>query len=154
MDDSKIVSNSKIFYNFSNKTTVRNTNGEFDKNVFLQILNAQLKNQDPMNAKDNTEYVAQMAQFSALEQMQNLNVSMEKLLLSQRLTEGSMLVDKEVGFKIGDTYVKDLVKSVLVEGGQVYLQSENHKYSIDQVAGVGDLKSDEQNSETSQSDSQ
>lgn len=47
-----------------------------DKNAFLRILTAELSNQDPTNAKDSTEYVAQMAQFAGLEQMSNLNSTM------------------------------------------------------------------------------
>ncbi|MBW9170659.1 flagellar biosynthesis protein FlgD [Clostridium estertheticum] len=44
-----------------------------DQNSFLKILSAELSNQDPTAAKDGTEFVAQMAQFAALEQMSNLN---------------------------------------------------------------------------------
>lgn len=51
---------------------------ELDKNAFLQILAAELSNQDPLSGgKDGTEYVAQMAQFANLEQMTNLNTSMK-----------------------------------------------------------------------------
>lgn len=121
-----------------------------DKNAFLKILTVQLSNQDPLNAKDNSEYMAQMAQFSALEQTQNLNVSIEKLLISQRMTEGSSLVGKTVGFKLdNETYIKDTVKGVRVEGGEVYLlcQSGNY-YNISAVAGVGDLQDGTNNSQT------
>lgn len=131
---------SKVYFNFSDTASANKTSKEFDKNTFLQILTAQLRNQDPMNAKDNTEYIAQMAQFSSLEQMQNLNSTMEQLLSSQKFTEGAMLVGHAVGFKTGDdTYVKDLVNSVMVENGIVTLQTESGKYTLDQVVGVGDL---------------
>ena len=46
-----------------------------DKNAFLKILVAELSNQDPTTQKDSTAYVAQLAQFSSLEQMTNLNSS-------------------------------------------------------------------------------
>lgn len=55
-----------------------------DKNAFLELLITQLRYQDPLNPKDNGEFLAQMAQFTALEQMQNLNVGMEKLLKEQQ----------------------------------------------------------------------
>lgn len=48
-----------------------------DKDAFLKILSAELSNQDPTNAKDGTEFVAQMAQFAGLEQMTNLNNTMK-----------------------------------------------------------------------------
>lgn len=51
--------------------------GGLDKNAFLKILCAELSNQDPTSSTDSTEYVAQMAQFAALEQIENLNSSMK-----------------------------------------------------------------------------
>jgi flagellar basal-body rod modification protein FlgD len=137
-----IMETSKVYFNFSNTASTNKTSKEFDKNTFLQILTAQLRNQDPMNAKDNTEYIAQMAQFSSLEQMQNLNTTMEQLLSSQKFTEGAMLVGHAVGFQIDDNnYVKDIVNSVMVENGRVTLITESGKYTLDQVVGVGDLPS-------------
>ena len=54
---------------FSNTTAVKTK--DTDKNMFLQLLVAQLRNQDPMNPKDGTEFVAQLAQFQQLEQSIN-----------------------------------------------------------------------------------
>lgn len=52
-------------------------NNELGKDAFLQILVAQLANQDPLSPTSDTEFIAQMAQFSSLEQMQNMNASMQ-----------------------------------------------------------------------------
>ena len=61
----------------SRGTKIVKADGGMDKNAFLRILTAELSNQDPTNAKDNsTAYVAQMAQFSSLEQMANLNTTL------------------------------------------------------------------------------
>ncbi len=51
-------------------TKAKNTLG---KDAFMQMLIAQLQNQDPLNPMDGTQFVAQLAQFSSLEQLQNLN---------------------------------------------------------------------------------
>ncbi|NLP37833.1 MAG: flagellar hook capping protein [Firmicutes bacterium] len=56
---------------------------ELGKDAFLQLLVTQLRYQDPLNPQDNGAFIAQMAQFSALEQMQNLNESMNQLLKLQ-----------------------------------------------------------------------
>lgn len=53
------------------------------KDQFLKMLLAQLKNQDPLNAPDADKFNEQMTQFGQLEQLFNLNASMEKLSSSQ-----------------------------------------------------------------------
>ena len=53
--------------------------GELDKDAFLQLLVAQMKYQDPLNPQDNSEYVAELANFSALEQMTNVAENIESL---------------------------------------------------------------------------
>ncbi|MCJ7830769.1 MAG: flagellar hook assembly protein FlgD [Desulfobacterales bacterium] len=49
------------------------------KDDFLLLLVAQMKNQDPLNPSDSTEFTAQLAQFSSLEQLQNVNSNLESL---------------------------------------------------------------------------
>lgn len=72
------------------------------KTEFLKLLVAQLKNQDPMSPMQDADFVAQLAQFSSLEQMTNMSTSMEllrasmTLLYSQSLlTQGAALIGKE-----------------------------------------------------------
>ncbi len=58
----------------ANQTTSSSSmasSGGVDKNMFLQLLVAQLRNQDPMNPSDGTQFVAQLAQFQQLEQTVN-----------------------------------------------------------------------------------
>lgn len=52
---------------------VRAVEDELGKDAFLQLLVLQLRNQDPLNPQDNQDMLAQLAQFSSLEQMNNLN---------------------------------------------------------------------------------
>lgn len=51
----------------------KQVNGNLDKDAFLQLLVTQLRNQDPLSPMEDREFISQMAQFSSLEQMQNLN---------------------------------------------------------------------------------
>lgn len=54
-------------------------NDDLGKEAFLQLLVTQLQNQDPLAPQENGEYIAQLAQFSALEQMTNVSKGLEDL---------------------------------------------------------------------------
>lgn len=72
------------------------------KDDFLKILIAQLQNQDPSNPMDDREFIAQMSQFSSLEQMTNMNQSIQNfvnLQTSQNLIQHSELIGKKVQWK-------------------------------------------------------
>ncbi|MFY9227572.1 MAG: flagellar hook capping FlgD N-terminal domain-containing protein [Blastocatellia bacterium] len=51
-----------------------------DQETFLKLLVAQLKNQDPLAPQDGTQFVAQLAQFSSLDQLININQQLAELL--------------------------------------------------------------------------
>lgn len=59
------------------------TSANLGKEDFLHLLTVQLRYQDPLNPMENTDFIAQMAQFSSLEQLQNMNQSLEKGLGSE-----------------------------------------------------------------------
>jgi len=58
--------------------SVREWNNDLDRNAFLNLLVTQLRHQDPLNPMDDREFIAQLAQFSSLEQMQNLNTTFNR----------------------------------------------------------------------------
>ncbi|KGR81424.1 flagellar hook assembly protein FlgD [Lysinibacillus boronitolerans] len=76
-----------LYYSNYRKPTKQTGNSELGKDAFLQLLITQLQHQDPTNPMDDREFISQMAQFSSLEQMQNMTKAMESLLASQQQTQ-------------------------------------------------------------------
>lgn len=67
----------KIGDNQYNTTpNAKTENSALDKDAFLKLLVTQLKHQDPLNPVEDKEFIAQMAQFTTLEQIQNMNKTM------------------------------------------------------------------------------
>lgn len=133
------VDNGKIVESTS-QSSLRNSSvsssNDMDKDTFLQLLVAQMKYQDPLEPTSNTEYVAQYAQFSQVEQIQNMAASTD-------LARASSLVGEEVYIKTttsdGDTkYVQGRVDYVVFENGKAYLSIDESLYSLDDLDTVVD----------------
>ncbi|MEB2298113.1 flagellar hook assembly protein FlgD [Lysinibacillus xylanilyticus] len=102
------------------KKPVRETgNSELGKDAFLQLLITQLQHQDPTNPMDDRDFIAQMAQFSSLEQMQNMTKAMGSLLASQQQTQlmnYSTFVGKEVKWHEITDELDENKKPIINEG--------------------------------------
>ncbi|MGL5574124.1 MAG: flagellar hook assembly protein FlgD [Sarcina sp.] len=142
MDYTRAIARNNANYNTTDRGTPIVKPGEdMDKNAFLTILSAQLRNQDPMSGdQDSTQYVTQMAQFSTMEQMQNLNKTMTNY-------SEQNLVGKGVTVDIPDANGKPytgIVKAVNTEGGKRSISlevSENGKnvykeFPVDSIVSI------------------
>jgi len=74
-------------------TTTKTGDSVLDKDDFLTLLVTQLMNQDPLNPMDNTEFTAQLTQFSSLEELQNVNTNLEMLKLSQQAIHNTQALE-------------------------------------------------------------
>jgi flagellar basal-body rod modification protein FlgD len=93
---------------------------EVDKQEFLMLLVAQLRNQDPMKPMEDREFITQLAQFNSLEQMQMLNKTMTQASEMTVLGQMASFVGKEVEAMGKEGVVKGVVTGVtLVEGSAV-----------------------------------
>lgn len=103
------------------------------KDDFLKILITQLQNQDPLNPMQDKDFIAQMAQFSTLEQMTNIEKSLENFLKSQEqnyMLQASMLIGKIVTFLDSNNEEKTaVVKSVSFKDGKTLFQLNNNENS-------------------------
>ena len=132
------VENGKIVETES-QSSLRNTGKSsdgMDKDAFLQLLVAQMRYQDPLEPTSNTEYISQYAQFSQVEQLQNMAGSMD-------LQRASQLVGKEVYIRTtsstGETkFVQGKVDYVVYENGKAYLSINESLYSIEDLDTVVD----------------
>lgn len=77
-------------------TTEAQKKATVDYNAFLKLLVAQAKNQDPTNPTDSTQYLSQLASFSAVEQGIQTNQKLEQMLASSRLAEANGLIGRDI----------------------------------------------------------
>ena len=82
------------------------------KDEFLKILITQLSYQDPMSPMEDKEFIAQMAQFSALEQMTSMAKDFAKLTAMITGTEASSALGKNVELLEGENVIQGTVKAV------------------------------------------
>lgn len=114
----------------------KTNNSSLDKDAFLQLLVTQMKYQDPLQPTSNTEYISQLATFSELEEMQNLNSGMT-------LQRASGLVGQYVFMKVTDgngntAYPEGKVDYVVYENSKAFLSIGGELYSIDDLDTVAD----------------
>ena len=132
VEDGKIVETESQ----SSLKKAQSSNNGMDKDAFLQLLVAQMRYQDPLEPTSNTEYIAQYAQFSQVEQMQNLAATSE-------LARATQLVGQEVYIKTTDStgnmkYVTGKVDYVVFENNKAYLAINESLYSLEDLDTVAD----------------
>lgn len=133
--DGKVVESNSAA-SLANET--KKNGSTMDKEAFLNLLVAQMKYQDPLEPTSNTEFVAQYAQFSSLEQMQNMSATLE-------LSRASTMVGQTVSVNTTDstgktTTIQGMVDYVVYENNKAYVSIEGNLYSLDDVYGVADTK--------------
>lgn len=131
-------------------TTSTSSNDALGKEEFLQLLTTQMQYQDPLDPQDNSEYVAQLAQFSALEQMTNLNDTATTLSdttstisTSLLVAQASGLIGKEVTWTdSSDAVQTGKVTSVKITDGTPYVVVDNSDVvDISDITLVGTVSS-------------
>lgn len=97
-----------------------------DYNGFLQLLIAQMRNQDPTNPTDSTQYMSQLAQLSSVEQAIQTNAKLDSLLSSSAIQQAEGLIGRTATFtddKGGKTTGK--IKEVTIISGGAVATLEN-----------------------------
>ena len=139
----------------SSKANTSSAMQGLDRDAFLKLMVAQFVNQDPLSPMSDAESIAQLAQFSSLEQMTNLVDSMEDLkigialMLNQSIiAQGASMIGKEVtGYVLEETLVDGkktttprevtgLVTAVLMKNGFLNLKIGDDLVPIDTVKEI------------------
>jgi flagellar basal-body rod modification protein FlgD len=111
---------------------------------YMKLLVTQLKNQNPLEPLDNKDMTAQLAQFSQLQQTENLNTSFSKVLESVQRSYASSLIGKEVSFQTQaadgtiQTSTGTVEEVTLGEDGAIRLSVEGQQINIADVTSIRD----------------
>lgn len=117
-------------------SSTNTTNNGLDKQAFLQLLVAEMQYQDPLEPSSNTDYIAQLATFTQVEEMQNMGDTLQK-------GQAADLVGKQVIMKTqtadGETgYITGKVDYVVTEEGMTYLGINGKEYDVNDLDTVID----------------
>ena len=108
---------------------------------FLSLLVTQMRNQDPLKPVSDTEFIAQMAQFTSLEQTKEMSSDVQELRQSYALTQGTNLLGKTVKVATSENenevFTKGIVTGLEVnKDGDVSLILNNKAYALESVIAV------------------
>ncbi|MFC5702130.1 flagellar hook capping FlgD N-terminal domain-containing protein [Cohnella faecalis] len=128
------------YYSAQNvQKAARTPTKELGKDEFLQILIAQLRNQDPMQPLEDKEFISQMAQFSSLEQTANMASELKSLRQSAGIASGiiGMQVSWIATSNTGTVEAKNgIVDSIVMRDGIQYAKIGQSEVKIDELTSI------------------
>ena len=115
-----------------NEYTTTTSSNSVDYNTFLQLLIAQMKNQDPTNPMETAEYMRQFAQLSTVEQAMQTNSKLDALLSSQSLSQANSLIGKTVSFvdSTGASFSGKVVSVAINNDGSIATLEDGTKVAV------------------------
>ncbi|MBQ9565146.1 MAG: flagellar hook assembly protein FlgD [Synergistaceae bacterium] len=127
----------------SSSTAISDATNDLGKDAFLKLLIAELSNQDPLNPMEDREFISQMATFSSLEQMQNMNKTLEGMAEANKFSAVSY-IGKAVAFTKGEgeeaQQVAAIVNAVWFDPNKgTILDTTEGEINLSEVEGVSDV---------------
>lgn len=123
--------------NVNSDGTGATNNSLTNKNQFLLLLINELKNQDPTAPTDEKQTLSQLAQFSSLEEMQNLNQTLSASSGFSQVAQSAALIGKTISTATDTAAgVSGVVSSVSLSGGKTYLQVGSQSIDASAVTGI------------------
>lgn len=131
------VENGKVVSNTSSEETTTAANNDLGYDQFLQLLCAEMQYQDPLEPTSNTEYVAQLATFSQMEAMLNMQNTIEASNANSLV--GQYVIVKTTSETTGETTaVAGFVDYVQYENNKQYMSINGNLYSVEDLYEVAD----------------
>ena len=109
---------------------------ELGKDDFLKLLMAQLTNQDPTSPMENTEFIAQMAQFTSLEQMTNMSQNFDKMAAMLNSNEAQSMLGRTVQIDLGADQSTTGVVEAATRGNNPQIQVNGMFYDMNKIKAV------------------
>lgn len=110
---------------------------QINQDTYLQLLVAQIQNQNPLEPVSDTEFIGQLTQFNTLSSLQSLNASFDQMLKLQQLTQGADLIGKTVQYTDANGQVATgMVSRVLSTNGDINLNVNGVAVGLDQISAV------------------
>ncbi|MBQ0002652.1 MAG: flagellar hook assembly protein FlgD [Treponema sp.] len=122
-------------FNKSNAIEGRQQSNEMGKDEFLKLLLTQLSHQDPTSPMDNNEFIAQMAQFSSLEQMHNMSEGFNRMAALMNNNDAVSTLGKTVDIEIGSDKITGVVESV-TRGQTPQVLVNGNYYNLEHINAV------------------
>lgn len=129
------------YYAATNKPAEKAGQQALGQNEFIKILVAQMSNQDPLSPMEDKEFIAQMAQFSSLEQLMNMSQAIDRL--SQSIGISSSLIGKSVSWLTESTSPVEtpvlrngIVESITIKNGETFAVVGNEQILLSRILSV------------------
>jgi flagellar basal-body rod modification protein FlgD len=110
---------------------------------FLKLVVAQLTSQDPLNPQKDTEFIAQMAQFSQLEQAKSMQTDIAALRADQAFLQASAMLGRSVELRDAhDVLTRGTVSAIQLGAGTPMIVVNGQPRSLDEVASISPAAAD------------
>ena len=129
------VENEVNNFNKTLNSSGRMPSQQLGKDDFLKLLITQLSNQDPTSPMEDTQFISQMAQFSSLEQMTNMNESFNKMTAMINSSHATSTLGKTVEVDLGDTTSQGVVEATSF-GANPQVMVNGMYYDLNKIKAV------------------
>ena len=138
-----IVENGKVLNTGTSSNTTEKKKDEktspVNEDMFLQLLVAEMKYQDPMEPTSNTEWISQYATFTQVQQQSDMQQSLKQMEANNLV--GKQVIMKSVNSATGETkFVSGQVDYMYVENGEIYLSINDKLFDIKELDTVVDTE--------------